>query len=92
MQAGNYSTTASESKRALTLLQLLWKKFRRQPFLHKIVTLLVIIITFLFLIVFFSSFLIWQAFMFISSKTIFAAIEWYLHYDDAKYQDFEKER
>lgn len=72
--------------KSLPLLVLLWKKFLTQPLQYKIITLVVIMITVVTMVVFYTSFVIWQLFCLVLSKTVLAAVAWYLRADYAKQQ------
>lgn len=75
--------------KTLPLLKLLWHKFRVQPVQYKIITLGVIAITLAWMLVFYTSFVIWQLFCFAMTKTVLKAVEWYLRADLDKQQQNE---
>ncbi len=72
------STTEQQCSKAVNILKLLWKRFNRQTLANKFITLLVMMVTSLVLILFYSSFVMWQIFSFIIAKGILGALEWYL--------------
>ncbi|MBN9286422.1 MAG: hypothetical protein BGO43_06945 [Gammaproteobacteria bacterium 39-13] len=74
-----YNETAlAHDARAVVVLKLLWKKFLKQRFSHQIITFVFIMIMLIWIIVFYSSFLIWKIFSFFMTKVVLRIVEWYL--------------
>lgn len=67
-----------ESHRAMILLNQLWGKFKIQSLRYQVVTLLVMVMTVFWLVIFYSSFIIWQLFTFVMTKVLLRVLEWYL--------------
>lgn len=78
MQNDNVMPPKVADSRAVVVLKLLWKKFLKQKFLHQVITLLFIIITIVWIVVFYSSFLIWKIFSFLMTNVVLRIVEWYL--------------
>jgi hypothetical protein len=63
---------------AITLLKMLWEKFKSQPIYYQAPTLLVILFTMVWILVFYSSFVIWKIFSLTMAKVFFVFVEWYV--------------
>lgn len=72
------NSTTNPSSRGLVILKLLWERFLKQHWRYKLITLLLLIIASAWMIVFYSSFLLWKLFTFILTKPLLQLIEWYL--------------
>jgi len=64
--------------RGLGIIKLLWARFLKQPWQYKLITFVLLIIASAWMVVFYSSFLIWQLFTFVMTKPLLWVIEWYL--------------
>ncbi|MBS0290013.1 MAG: hypothetical protein JSS07_08290 [Proteobacteria bacterium] len=62
----------------LQILKRLWKRFWEQSIVFKLITIVVILLTLLWMVIFYSSFLIWKIFSYIALKPMLYFIEWYL--------------
>ncbi len=67
-----------QENRALIILKGLWKKFWQQKPLNRLITVMVMLITILWMVIFYSSFILWQLFMFVMTKIILFGLEWYV--------------
>lgn len=67
-----------ETHHAIVLLSILWTKFKSQPIYFQAPTLIVLLITLLWILVFYTSFVIWQIFTFIMSRVFLGFVEWYI--------------
>ena len=89
-------TTSNEDKieqkklRAFKILKLLWKKFWRQKLLHRLITVFVMLLTLLWILIFYSSWIIWKIFGFVMIKVFLLFIEWYSK-EEEKEKPFSKE-
>jgi hypothetical protein len=68
----------TEKKRGLEIIKLLWARFLKQRWEYKLITLVLLFIVCVWMVVFYSSFLIWQLFTFVMTKPLLWFIEWYL--------------
>ncbi len=78
MLESNNSNINQQEHRAFTILKLLWKKFWKQTLMNRIITVLVMLLTIMWMFVFYSSFILWQIFTFVMTKVLLFLIEWYL--------------
>lgn len=67
-----------ETHHAILLLKILWAKFKSQPIYFQVPTLIVLLVTILWILIFYTSFVIWQIFMFIMSRVFLGFVEWYI--------------
>ncbi|MBS0286381.1 MAG: hypothetical protein JSR17_03745 [Proteobacteria bacterium] len=67
-----------QESRAWTVLKLLWKKFWRQSFFGRLITVFLMLFTIVWMLIFYSSFIIWQIFCFVMTKVLLFLLEWYL--------------
>ena len=74
----NYQGEIPTQSQPLVILKLLWKKFLKQSPGQRIITLAVILLTLFWMVVFYSSFIIWQVFVFVMTKIVLHSIQWYL--------------
>lgn len=81
MELKEWKRDPHNPNKSLPLLILLWKKFLTQPIRTKIITLAVIVITVITLVVFYTSFIMWQIFCFVLGNTVLRGVEWYLRKD-----------
>jgi hypothetical protein len=79
--ASSWQDDPNNPNKTLPLLKMLWHKFHVQPVQYKLITLGVIAITMAWMLVFYTSFVIWQLFCFAMTKTVLKAVEWYLRTD-----------
>jgi hypothetical protein len=70
-----------QCSRTITILKLLFEKFKRQTLAHQAITFFVIILGAIGLLLFYSSFLIWQALSYLMTHGILRTLEWYLKRD-----------
>lgn len=82
----NPNNETFNQNRGLTILKMLWKRFLLQSFVFKIITLAVILLTFFWMAIFYSSFLIWKIFSIIATKPLLIIIEWYLRKTENSYK------
>jgi hypothetical protein len=68
----------TQTNRGLEIIKLLWARFLKQHWQYKLITLFILIIASIWMVVFYSSFLIWQLFVFVISKPLLWFVEWYL--------------
>jgi transcriptional regulator of nitric oxide reductase len=78
MLSTNNNQAKLQESRALFILKGLWKKFWQQKPLHRAVTFMVMLLTILWMFIFYSSFIIWQVFSFVMTKVLLFSLEWYL--------------
>uniref|UniRef100_A0A0Q9YU27 Uncharacterized protein n=1 Tax=Candidatus Berkiella aquae TaxID=295108 RepID=A0A0Q9YU27_9GAMM len=71
-------TGGSNSNRGVEILKLLWARFIKQPWQYKLITLALLIVVFVWMVIFYSSFLLWHLFSFILTKPLLHLVEWYL--------------
>lgn len=74
----------NDSERAQYILQALWQRFSQQPVVSRLLTLLVILCTLLWITVFYFSFVAWRIFSFIMNRILLRALEWYLHHTEKR--------
>ncbi|MGD9591982.1 MAG: hypothetical protein AB7V32_05635 [Candidatus Berkiella sp.] len=78
MLSTNSDQAKQQESRALIILKGLWKKFWQQKPLHRLITFLVMLLTILWMVIFYSSFIIWQIFCFVMTKIVLWGLEWYV--------------
>ncbi len=66
------------SHRGVEIIKLLWERFLKQPWQYKVVTLSLLLIATMWMVIFYSSFLIWQLVSMLLTKPLLRFIEWYL--------------
>lgn len=74
--AGNSNN--NPSSRGMTILKLLWDRFLKQHWRYKLITLLLLFLASAWMVVFYSTFLLWKLFTLILTKPLLQLIEWYL--------------
>lgn len=76
------SETETESQlpknKMLRVLKLLWEKFLEQPIYTKWITLLIMGLTLIIILVFFSTFVIWKICTILFVNVFLTIIDWYL--------------
>jgi hypothetical protein len=78
----NYPAESPSQSQPLVILKLLWKKFLKQTPWQRVITLGVILLTIFWMLVFYSSFVIWQVFSFVMTKIVLHGIQWYLQREE----------
>ena len=71
-------TTLPNQNRGLTILKLLWQRFLIQSWQYKIITVVVIALTLVWMIIFYSSYLIFKIISLVITKPLLYSVEWYL--------------
>lgn len=66
------------SHHGLEIIKLLWERFLKQRWQYKVLTLSLLLIVIMWMVIFYSSFLIWQLFSMLLTKPLLRFIEWYL--------------
>lgn len=74
----NFEEAKSQKNQGLEIIKLLWARFLKQHWQYKLITLSLLMIVSIWMVVFYSSFLIWQLFTFVMTKPLLWIIEWYL--------------
>lgn len=64
--------------RGVETIKLLWERFLKQHWQYKLLTLSLLLIAVMWMVIFYSSFLIWQLFSILLTKPLLKFIEWYL--------------
>jgi len=80
-ESPDFGNNAPASK-GLQIAKLLWQRFLKQPWQYKVFTLILLMVVLAWMIIFYSSFLIWQLFTFVMTKPLLHLIEWYLRKTD----------
>ncbi len=66
------------ASRGMVVLKLLWERFLKQHWRYKLITLLLLCIASAWMVIFYSTFLLWKLFTFLLTKPLLQLIEWYL--------------
>lgn len=74
----------SSDNRYLRLLSKLWQHFKVQTAGFKMITLLILVFTVIFMLIFYSGIIIWKLFSMIMLKGVLHCLELYLNFLDAK--------
>ncbi|MGE3320615.1 MAG: hypothetical protein AB7I18_15120 [Candidatus Berkiella sp.] len=72
-----FSNPAPASK-GLEISKLLWLRFLKQSWQYKLITLSLLIMVLAWMVIFYSSFLLWKLFTLVMTKPLLHLIEWYL--------------
>lgn len=64
------------------VVKLLWRRFLQQSILTKWITLVVLLLTLVISLVFFSTYIIWRIFSFVFFKGFVNTLDWYLRLTD----------
>ncbi len=73
-----FDKAVTQTSRGLEIIKLLWARFLKQHWRYKLITLVILMIASVWMVVFYSSFLIWQLFVLVVTKPLLWFIEWYL--------------
>lgn len=73
-----FANTTTPASKGIEIAKLLWQRFLMQPWQYKLITLTLLIVVSAWMIIFYSSFLLWKLFTLIMTKPLLHFIEWYL--------------